>query len=253
MAPGPSPEPNTFIPFWFAPILPFPNVPCNYSAYRNCWRRLKGRVKSQGLVVAQKFMRQWKRQESLAYRECWKMAVPHCSCFQERRSLCMTALIIGQKRLSDRSDMLKKQLESFGDFNELGFNLRSNIFQGKGCLYLCLTFKLVLSALCLGSEQLHWFGQRSDCRWPPFLLTSLITTVTPFPRNESQSLPYYILLSSLPLSPLISTAWKVKLYHDPSSPDSELNEHHLEFSVPCHLLSQITSIFNTSITYLQDI
>ncbi|XP_416285.5 testis-expressed protein 33 isoform X2 [Gallus gallus] len=49
---------------------------------------------------------------------------------EERRSLCMTALIIGQKRLSDRSDMLKKQLESFGDFNELGFNLRSNIFQG---------------------------------------------------------------------------------------------------------------------------
>lgn len=71
----------------------------------------------------------------------------------------MTALVIGQKRLSDRSEVLKKKLESFGDFNELGFNLRSNIFQGKRCLYLCLTFKLVLSALCLGSEQLHWFGQ----------------------------------------------------------------------------------------------
>ncbi|XP_048787152.1 testis-expressed protein 33 [Lagopus muta] len=49
---------------------------------------------------------------------------------EERRSLCMTALVIGQKRLSDRSEVLKKKLESFGDFNELGFNLRSNIFQG---------------------------------------------------------------------------------------------------------------------------
>ncbi|XP_072197784.1 ciliary microtubule inner protein 4 [Excalfactoria chinensis] len=49
---------------------------------------------------------------------------------EERRSLCMTALIIGQKRLSDRTEVLKKKLESFGDFNELGFNLRSNIFQG---------------------------------------------------------------------------------------------------------------------------
>uniref|UniRef100_A0A669QIV8 Testis expressed 33 n=1 Tax=Phasianus colchicus TaxID=9054 RepID=A0A669QIV8_PHACC len=49
---------------------------------------------------------------------------------EERRSLCMTALVIGQKRLSDRSEVVKKKLESFGDFNELGFNLRSNIFQG---------------------------------------------------------------------------------------------------------------------------
>ncbi|XP_010709844.1 testis-expressed protein 33 isoform X2 [Meleagris gallopavo] len=49
---------------------------------------------------------------------------------EERRSLCMTALVIGQKRLSDRSEETKKKLESFGDFNELGFNLRSNIFQG---------------------------------------------------------------------------------------------------------------------------
>uniref|UniRef100_A0A8C2TSB7 Thiosulfate sulfurtransferase n=1 Tax=Coturnix japonica TaxID=93934 RepID=A0A8C2TSB7_COTJA len=49
---------------------------------------------------------------------------------EERRSLCLTALIMGQKRLSDRTGMLKRKLESFGDFNELGFNLRSNIFQG---------------------------------------------------------------------------------------------------------------------------
>uniref|UniRef100_A0A8C9EYU9 Testis-expressed protein 33 n=1 Tax=Pavo cristatus TaxID=9049 RepID=A0A8C9EYU9_PAVCR len=49
---------------------------------------------------------------------------------EQRRSMFMTALVVGQKRLSDRSETLKKNLESFGDFNELGFNLRSNIFQG---------------------------------------------------------------------------------------------------------------------------
>lgn len=60
--------------------------------------------------------------------------VPCCSCFQERRALCKAALIIGQKRLSDRTEMLKKTLESstFAEYNELGFNLRSNIFQGEG-------------------------------------------------------------------------------------------------------------------------
>ncbi|XP_021241529.1 testis-expressed protein 33 isoform X1 [Numida meleagris] len=49
---------------------------------------------------------------------------------EARRSLCMAALVMGQKRLSDRSEMLKKKQEPFSDYNELGFNLRSNIFQG---------------------------------------------------------------------------------------------------------------------------
>ncbi|XP_065597384.1 LOW QUALITY PROTEIN: ciliary microtubule inner protein 4, partial [Cyrtonyx montezumae] len=49
---------------------------------------------------------------------------------EERLSLCMAAIIIGQKRLSNCDEMLKKKLEPFTDYNELGFNLRSNIFQG---------------------------------------------------------------------------------------------------------------------------
>lgn len=45
----------------------------------------------------------------------------------------MAALIMGQKRLSDRTEMLKDPLNCtpFADYNQLGFNLRSNIFQGE--------------------------------------------------------------------------------------------------------------------------
>ncbi|XP_028940204.1 uncharacterized protein LOC114818458, partial [Antrostomus carolinensis] len=50
---------------------------------------------------------------------------------EERQALCATALVMGQKRLSDRTEMLKSSLDStpFADYNHLGFNLRSNIFQ----------------------------------------------------------------------------------------------------------------------------
>ncbi|XP_009880210.1 PREDICTED: testis-expressed sequence 33 protein [Charadrius vociferus] len=50
---------------------------------------------------------------------------------EERRALCEAALIMGQKRLSDRTKMLNPlNSTSFADYNQLGFNLRSNIFQG---------------------------------------------------------------------------------------------------------------------------
>lgn len=41
---------------------------------------------------------------------------------------------MGQKRLSERTVMLKNSLNStsLDDYNQLGFNLRSNIFQGEG-------------------------------------------------------------------------------------------------------------------------
>ncbi|XP_025928265.1 testis-expressed protein 33 isoform X1 [Apteryx rowi] len=53
---------------------------------------------------------------------------------EERQALCKAGLIIGQKRLSDRTEMLQNPLTSgsFADYYQLGFNLRSNIFQGEG-------------------------------------------------------------------------------------------------------------------------
>lgn len=79
-------------------------------------------------------MQKWKCQEFAALRERGLTVVPCCSCFQERRALCKAALIMGQKRLSDRTEMLNSSLNStsFADCNQLGFNLRSNIFQGEG-------------------------------------------------------------------------------------------------------------------------
>lgn len=134
MQPGPNPGHNTIIPFWFAPFLPVPVVLHNNNDYRTCWGRLKDRPSPQGLVVAQRSVQGWKYQQFAALGEHWMRVVPCCSCFQERRALCKAALIIGQKRLSDRTEMLKNPLESstFADYNELGFNLRSNIFQGEG-------------------------------------------------------------------------------------------------------------------------
>lgn len=78
-------------------------------------------------------MQGWKHQEFAALRERGLTVVP-CLCFQERQALCTTALVMGQKRLSDRTEMLKSSLDStpFADYNHLGFNLRSNIFQGEG-------------------------------------------------------------------------------------------------------------------------
>lgn len=63
-------------------------------------------------------------------------------CFQDRRALCKAALIMGQKRLSDRTGMQKTSSNSASltDYNQLGFNLRSNIFQGEGT-NLCVTYK----------------------------------------------------------------------------------------------------------------
>uniref|UniRef100_A0A672TN20 Testis expressed 33 n=1 Tax=Strigops habroptila TaxID=2489341 RepID=A0A672TN20_STRHB len=51
---------------------------------------------------------------------------------EDRRALCKAALIMGQKRLSDRTGMQKTSSNSASltDYNQLGFNLRSNIFQG---------------------------------------------------------------------------------------------------------------------------
>ncbi|KAM9247490.1 ciliary microtubule inner protein 4 [Leptosomus discolor] len=51
---------------------------------------------------------------------------------EERQALCKAASLVGQKRLSDNTEMLENSLNSisFTDYNQLGFNLRSNIFQG---------------------------------------------------------------------------------------------------------------------------
>ncbi|XP_061227730.1 ciliary microtubule inner protein 4 [Neopsephotus bourkii] len=51
---------------------------------------------------------------------------------EDRQALCKAALIMGQKRLGDRTGMQKTSSNSASptDYNQLGFNLRSRIFQG---------------------------------------------------------------------------------------------------------------------------
>uniref|UniRef100_A0A8C3BGS5 Testis expressed 33 n=1 Tax=Cairina moschata TaxID=8855 RepID=A0A8C3BGS5_CAIMO len=76
------------------------------------------------------------------------------------------ALIIGQKRLSDRTEMLKNPLESstFADYNELGFNLRSNIFQGgpletRSLMKDSYTPDVIQKAI---RDPKNWHGRRTD-------------------------------------------------------------------------------------------
>lgn len=118
----------------YPPFLPVLVIPCIYNAYRSCWVTLKVRPKSQGLVITQKPVQAWKCQEFAARTERGLTVVPCCLCFQERQALCKTALIMGQKRLSERTVKLENSSNStsFDDYNQLGFNLRSNIFQGEG-------------------------------------------------------------------------------------------------------------------------
>ncbi|XP_054668929.1 testis-expressed protein 33 [Grus americana] len=85
---------------------------------------------------------------------------------EERRALCKAALIIGQKRLSDRTEMLKPSLNStsFADYNQLGFNLRSNIFQGgplesRSLMKDSYTPDIIQKAI---RDPKNWHGRRTD-------------------------------------------------------------------------------------------
>ncbi|XP_050756262.1 testis-expressed protein 33 [Gymnogyps californianus] len=85
---------------------------------------------------------------------------------EERQALCKAALIMGQKRLSDRTEMLKNSLNSmsFADYNQLGFNLRSNIFQGgplesRSLMKDSYTPDIIQKAI---RDPKNWHGRRTD-------------------------------------------------------------------------------------------
>uniref|UniRef100_A0A8B9NE53 Testis-expressed protein 33 n=1 Tax=Accipiter nisus TaxID=211598 RepID=A0A8B9NE53_9AVES len=85
---------------------------------------------------------------------------------EERQALCKTALIMGQKRLSERTVMLKNSLNStsFDDYNQLGFNLRSNIFQGgpletRSLMKDSYTPDIIQKAI---RDPKNWHGRRTD-------------------------------------------------------------------------------------------
>ncbi|XP_075012070.1 ciliary microtubule inner protein 4 [Calonectris borealis] len=85
---------------------------------------------------------------------------------EERRDLCKAALIMGQKRLGDRTEMLKNSLNStsYADYNQLGFNLRSNIFQGgplqsRSLMKDSYTPDIIQKAI---RDRKNWHGRRTD-------------------------------------------------------------------------------------------
>ncbi|XP_063178053.1 ciliary microtubule inner protein 4 isoform X2 [Chroicocephalus ridibundus] len=84
---------------------------------------------------------------------------------EERRALCEAALIMGQKRLSDRTEMLNTlNSTSFADYNQLGFNLRSNIFQGgplesRSLMKDSYTPDIIQKA---ARDPKNWHGRRTD-------------------------------------------------------------------------------------------
>ncbi|KAM9173220.1 ciliary microtubule inner protein 4 isoform 2-T2 [Pangshura tecta] len=79
---------------------------------------------------------------------------------QARRALCEAGLIEGQKRLSNRSSKTPENpmaTTPFADYYELGYNLRSNIFQGeepsistlRSPCTICIAPGLLHCSLCL--------------------------------------------------------------------------------------------------------
>uniref|UniRef100_A0A8C6ZPT8 Testis-expressed sequence 33 protein n=1 Tax=Nothoprocta perdicaria TaxID=30464 RepID=A0A8C6ZPT8_NOTPE len=118
------------------------------------------------LVIAQRPTREWKCQRFCTLSEFFSelKLFPCCSCFQERQALCKAGLIIGQKRLSDRTEMLQNPLTStsFADYYQLGFNLRSNIFQGEEIRSLMkdsYTPDVIQKAI---RDPKNWHGRRTD-------------------------------------------------------------------------------------------
>uniref|UniRef100_A0A8B9Z1C2 Testis expressed 33 n=1 Tax=Buteo japonicus TaxID=224669 RepID=A0A8B9Z1C2_9AVES len=84
----------------------------------------------------------------------------------EEEVLEETALIIGQKRLSERTVMLKTSSNStsFDDYNQLGYNLRSNIFQGgplesRSLMKDSYTPDIIQKAI---RDPKNWHGRRTD-------------------------------------------------------------------------------------------
>ncbi|XP_009682607.1 ciliary microtubule inner protein 4 [Struthio camelus] len=85
---------------------------------------------------------------------------------EERQALCKAGLIMGQKRLSDRTEMLQNPLTatSFADYYQLGFNLRSNIFQGgplesRSLMKDSYTPDVIQKAI---RDPKNWHGRRTD-------------------------------------------------------------------------------------------
>ncbi|XP_062458698.1 ciliary microtubule inner protein 4 [Pezoporus occidentalis] len=85
---------------------------------------------------------------------------------EDRRALCKAALIMGQKRLSDRTGMQKTSSNSASltDYNHLGFNLRSNIFQGgplesRSLMKDSYTPDITQRVI---RDPKNWYGRRTD-------------------------------------------------------------------------------------------
>ncbi|XP_039343101.1 testis-expressed protein 33 isoform X2 [Mauremys reevesii] len=86
---------------------------------------------------------------------------------QARRALCEAGLIEGQKRLSNRSSKTPENpmaTTPFADYYELGYNLRSNIFQGgpiesKSLMKDSYTPDVIQRAV---RDPKHWHGRKTD-------------------------------------------------------------------------------------------
>ncbi|XP_014819467.1 PREDICTED: testis-expressed sequence 33 protein [Calidris pugnax] len=84
---------------------------------------------------------------------------------EERRALCETAIILGQKRLCERTEMLNAlNSTSLTDYNHLGFNLRSNIFQGgplesRSLMKDSYTPDIIQKGI---RDPKNWYGRKTD-------------------------------------------------------------------------------------------
>lgn len=118
----------------------FPSCPMQMQCLQKLLSETQGHTQVLGISHSSK---RWKCQGFAALWECGLTEFPCSLYFQKYQAQDNAALETGQKGPNDCTEMTKNSLtwESLSDYQQLGYNLRINVFQGEGTQRLPLTFK----------------------------------------------------------------------------------------------------------------
>lgn len=128
----------------------FPSCPMQMQCLQKLLRETQGENQVPGISHSSK---RWKCQEFAALCEYGLTEFPCSLYFQKHQAQDNTALETGQKGPNNCTEMTKNSLTwaSLSDYEQLGYNLRINLFQGEGTHRLPRPSKQVPSVLCQGS------------------------------------------------------------------------------------------------------
>lgn len=158
----------------------FPSCPMQMQCLQKPLRETQGHTQVPGISHSSK---RWKCQEFAALWECGLTEFPCSLYFQKCQAQDNAALETGQKGPNDCTEMTKNSLTwaSLSDYQQLGYNLRINLFQGEGTQCLPLTSKLIPSMLCQGSGSHIAVGRDLTIGNTHFPLLLFLSKVTAFP------------------------------------------------------------------------